>query len=70
LEQIQGRRNWGAGGAAAPVAFYQEGQGGAKVPSQFKGLPWRNSELSEMLVQFFYEFASENARNAVIELQE
>jgi hypothetical protein len=26
--------------------------------------------LSEMLVQFFYEFASENARNAVIELQE
>jgi hypothetical protein len=40
------------------------------VPFQFKGLPWRNSELSEMLVQFFYEFASENARNAVIELQE
>jgi hypothetical protein len=60
----------GAGGAAAPVALYQEGQGGAKVPFQFKGLPWRNSELSEMLVQFFYEFASENARNAVIELQE
>jgi hypothetical protein len=28
-------------------------------------LPWRNSELSEI-----YEFASENARNAVIELQE
>ena len=27
----QGRRNWGgggAGGAAAPVALYQEGQGG------------------------------------------
>jgi hypothetical protein len=42
----------------------------AKVPFQFKGLPWRNSELSEMLVQFFYEFAAENARNAVIELQE
>jgi hypothetical protein len=37
---------------------------------QFKGLPWRNSELSEMLVQFFYEFASENAGNAAIELQE
>ena len=36
---------------------------------QFKGLPWQNSELSEMLVEFFYEFASENARNAVIELQ-
>jgi hypothetical protein len=60
----------GAGETAAPVALYQEGQGGAKVPFQFKRLPWRNSELSEMLVQFFYEFASENARNAVIELQE
>jgi hypothetical protein len=46
------------------------GARGAKAPFQFKGLPWRNSELSEMLVQFFYEFASENARNAVIELQE
>jgi hypothetical protein len=46
------------------------GARGAKVPFQFKGLPWRNSELSEMLVRFFYEFASENARNAVIELQE
>jgi hypothetical protein len=44
--------------------------GGAKVPFQFKGLPWRNSELSEMLVQFFYHFPSENARNAVIKLQE
>jgi hypothetical protein len=42
------------------------GARGAKVPFQFKGLPWRNSELSEMLVQFFYEFALENARNAVI----
>jgi hypothetical protein len=40
------------------------------VPFQYKKLPWRNSELSEMLVQLFYEFASENARNAVIELQE
>jgi hypothetical protein len=45
---------------------------GAKVSFKFKGLPWQNSKLSEMLVvfQFFYEFASENARNAVIELQE
>ena len=51
-------------GAAAHVALYQEGQGGAKVPFQFKGLPWRNSKLSEILVHFFYEFASENARNA------
>jgi hypothetical protein len=40
------------------------------VPFQFKGLPWQNSAMSEMLVQFFYKFASENARNAVIELQE
>ena len=46
------------------------GARGAKVPFQFKGLPWRNSELLEMLVQFFYKFSSENARNAVIELQE
>jgi hypothetical protein len=40
------------------------------VPFQFTGLPWQNSELSEMLVQFVYEFASENAKNAVTELQE
>ena len=46
------------------------GARGAKVSFQFKGLPWQNSELSEMLVEFFYEFASENARNAVIKLQE
>jgi hypothetical protein len=46
------------------------GARGAKVPFPFKGLLWRNSELSEMLVRFFYEFASENARNEVIELQE
>ena len=53
------------------------GARGAKVPFQFKGLPCRNSEFSEIVsaiselsVQLFYEFASENARNAVIELQE
>ena len=46
------------------------GARGAMVPFQFKGLPWQNSELSEILVQFFYEFAPENARNAVVELQE
>jgi hypothetical protein len=68
---LQGRRNWGgAGGAAAPVALYQEGQGGQRCPFNLKDCLGRNSELSEMLVQFFYEFASENARNAVIELQE
>jgi hypothetical protein len=61
LEQIQGRRNWGAGRAAASVAIYQEGQGGQRCPFNLKD-PWRNSELSEMLVQFFYDFASENAR--------
>ena len=67
----QGRRNWGGGQEGQPplLPFTRRGKG-AKVPFQFKGLPWRNSELSEMFVQFFYEFASENARNAVIELQE
>jgi hypothetical protein len=53
-----------------PRCLLPGGARGAKVPFQFKGLPWWNSELSEMLVQLFYEFASENARNAVIELQE
>jgi hypothetical protein len=63
----QGRRNWGGSRPRSPLPG---GAKGAKVPFQFKGLPLRNSELSEMLVQLFYEFASENARNAVIELQE
>jgi hypothetical protein len=31
-----GRRNWGAGGAAAPVALYQEGQGGQRCPFNLK----------------------------------
>jgi hypothetical protein len=53
-----------------PRCPFPGGARGAKVPFQFKGSPWRNSELSEMLVQLFYEFASENARNAVIEPQE
>ena len=44
----------------------RRGKGGKGALS----MPWRNSEFSEMLVQLFYEFASENARNAVIELQE
>jgi hypothetical protein len=69
--QTQGRRNWGGGQEGQPPCCpLPGGARGAKVPFQFKGLPWRNSELSEMLVKFFYEFASENARNAVIELQE
>jgi hypothetical protein len=59
----------GEEGQPPTLPFTRRGKG-AMVPFQFKGLPWRNSELSEMLVQFFYEFASENARNAVIELQE
>ena len=58
----------GQEGQPPPLPFTRRGK--AKVLFQFKGLPWRNSELSEMLVQIFYEFASENARNAVIELQE
>jgi hypothetical protein len=33
---MQGRRNWGAGGAAAPVALYQEGQGGQRCPFNLK----------------------------------
>ena len=69
---MQGRRNLGGGEQEGqpPLCPLPAGARGAKLPFQFKGLPWRNSELSEMLVQFFYEFASENARNAVIELQE
>jgi hypothetical protein len=67
----QERQNWGGGRRGSrPRCPLPGGARGAKVPFQFKGLPWRNSELSEMLVQFFYGFASENARNAVIELQE
>jgi hypothetical protein len=59
----------GQEGKPSPLPFTRRGKG-VKVPFQFKGLPGRNSELKEMLVQIFYEFASENARNAVIELQE
>jgi hypothetical protein len=66
----QGRRNLGGRRGSRPRCPLPGGARGAKVPFQFKGLPWRNSELSEMLVQLFYKFASENARNAVIELQE
>jgi hypothetical protein len=67
-------RDAGTGGrgrrGSRPRCPLPGGARGAKVPFQFKGLPWRNSELSKMLVKFFCEFASENARNAVIELQE
>jgi hypothetical protein len=65
-------RDAGTGGQEGQpprLPFTRRGKG-AKVPFQFKGLPWRNSELSEMLVQFFYHFPSENARNEVIKLQE
>jgi hypothetical protein len=59
----------GAGGAAAPVALYQEGQGGQRCPFNLKAC------LGEIAIvrnvsAILYEFASENARNAVIELQE
>jgi hypothetical protein len=67
-------RDAGTGGGgrrgSRPRCPLPGGARGAKVPFQFKGLPWRNSKLSEMLVQLFYKFASENERNAVIELQE
>jgi hypothetical protein len=33
---LQGRRNWGEGGAAAPVALYQEGEGGQRCPFNLK----------------------------------
>jgi hypothetical protein len=69
LRQCSGTPDLGGQeGQPPPLPFTRRGK--AKVLFQFKGLPWRNSELSEMLVQIFYEFASENARNAVIELQE
>ena len=66
-------RDAGTGGAmrgSRPPCLLPGGARGTKVPFQFKELPWRNSESSEMSVQFFYEFASENARNAVNELQD
>jgi hypothetical protein len=44
------------------LPFTRRGKGG-KGALSIKG-------MSEMLVEFFYDFASENARNAVIELQE
>jgi hypothetical protein len=70
---LPGTPELGGGGgrrSSRPRCPLPGGARGTKVPFQFKGLPWRNSELTEMLVQIFYEFASENARNAVIELQE
>jgi hypothetical protein len=72
---VSSSRDAGTGGGgdrrgSRPRCPLSGGARGEKVPFQFKGLTWRNSELSEMLAQFFYEFASENARNVVIELQE
>jgi hypothetical protein len=66
---LRGTPELGGRRGSRPRCPLPGGARGAKVPFQFKGLPWRNSELSEMLVQFFHEFASENARNAVIELR-
>jgi hypothetical protein len=36
FKRTQGRRNWGAGGAAAPVALYQEGQVRQRCPFNLK----------------------------------
>jgi hypothetical protein len=36
VECMQGSRNLGEGGAAAPVALYQEGQGGKMCPFNLK----------------------------------
>jgi hypothetical protein len=55
LVHCQGRRNWGGQEGQPPRCPLPGGAREAKVPFQFKGLPWRNSKLSEMLVQFFYE---------------
>jgi hypothetical protein len=57
----------GQEGQPPPLPFTRKVRG-TKVPFQFKGLPRRNNDLSECAI--LYEFASENARNAVIELQE
>jgi hypothetical protein len=70
IEAYSGTPELGGRRGSLPRCPLPGGARGAKVPFQFKGLPLRNSELSEMLVQLFYELASENARNAVIELQE
>ena len=44
-------RDAGTGGGAEGQPPRCPLTGGAKVPFQFKELPWRNSELSEMLVR-------------------
>jgi hypothetical protein len=36
MNGVQGRWNWGAGGAAAPVALYHEEQGGQRCPFNLK----------------------------------
>jgi hypothetical protein len=59
---MQGRRNWGAGGAAAPVALYQEGQGGAKVPFQFNcGVGLKLSTLLFPYICFSYDMDSQTS---------
>jgi hypothetical protein len=68
--RYQGRRNWWAGGAAAPHCPLPGGARGAKVPFNLKDCLGEIANCQKLLVQLFYEFASENARNAVIELQE
>jgi hypothetical protein len=78
----QGRRNWGGGqeGQPPPLPFTRRGKGGKGALSilkdclgeiaNFQKLSVQLANCSELSVQFFYEFASENARNAVIELRE
>jgi hypothetical protein len=70
MQHYQGTPELGGQEGQPPLLPFTRRGKGEKVPFQFKGLPWQNSAMSEMLVQFFYKFASENARNAVIELQE
>ena len=50
-------RDAGTGGGrrgSRPRCPLPGGAKGAKVPFQFKGLPWRNSELSEMLGHYYF----------------
>ena len=71
----------GQEGQPLPLPFTRRGKGGGqRFPfnlkdclgeiANFQKLSVQLANCSELSVQFFYEFASENARNAVIELQE
>ena len=70
----------GQEGQPPPLPFTRIGKGGQRFPfnlkdclgeiANFQKLSVQLPNCSELSVQFFYEFALENAKNAVIELQE